>query len=85
MKKDINSAVIKKFQQFLQDEKIPINEKIDQQKDLVQYEIDSILYVKFAVNLENEFQIEFDDRMLDNKKLKTLNDIIHYLKMKCSH
>lgn len=42
----------------------------------------SISFVKIIVELEEEFQLEFDDNMLTCTKFKTVDDIIGYIKCK---
>ncbi|MBP3325575.1 MAG: hypothetical protein J6L77_04040 [Coprococcus sp.] len=41
--------------------------------------VNSIEFVKILVNLENEFNIEFDDEMLDIEKMPTLDALCEML------
>jgi len=46
--------------------------------------INSLLFVKIAVALETEFDIEFKDEDLDIKRFKTIGDIVCYVEDKVS-
>lgn len=39
----------------------------------------SLKFVKFLIDIEEEFDIEFDDDLLDFAKFETVNDIINYI------
>lgn len=52
--------------------------------DLTDLGINSLLFVKIAVALENEFDIEFTDEDLDIQKFKTVGDIVGYVDGKIS-
>jgi len=43
-----------------------------------------LLFVKIAVALETEFDIEFKDEDLDIKRFKTVGDIVCYVEDKVS-
>lgn len=43
--------------------------------------IDSINFVKLVIKIEDEFDIEFEDNMLDVDKIKNLQELISYTLM----
>lgn len=44
--------------------------------------LNSILFIKMVVKIESEFNIEFDDGMLQIDKLNTLEDLSKYVQSK---
>lgn len=52
---------------------------VDITTSLEQLEIDSIAFIQFIVELEDIFNIEFDDEMLTKNALGNLGDIISYI------
>lgn len=57
-------------------------EEIDPEANLENYGLDSFMYIKLVVTLENEFQIEFDDEALDFRKFSTIKSITSYIAAK---
>lgn len=51
---------------------------------LKDFGINSLLFIKLLVSLENEFDIEFDHASLDYNKLKTINEISNYINIMLS-
>ncbi len=49
---------------------------------LINLGINSITFIKIAVALEAEFDVEFEDEDLDASKFKTVEDIVAYLEKK---
>lgn len=46
--------------------------------------INSINFIKIVIALESEFDIEFDDEMLDNTMFYSFENIVSYVKEKCN-
>ncbi len=45
--------------------------------------INSIIYIKLIVTIEEEFEFEFDEEMLVCKSNFCLRDILNYIQKKC--
>ena len=53
-----------------------VEEKINEETDLIQLGIDSLMAVEFVLGLEEAFDIEFDDSDLEMENLKSVRDIV---------
>ena len=60
-------------------EHIKLPAGIDGSTDLRRFGLNSLLFIKFVVRLEVEFDIDFDDENMDVKKFVTVNDIVNYV------
>jgi acyl carrier protein len=63
------------------------NEIIDQivlEDDLSSIGVNSITFIKIVVDLETEFDFEFDDEMLSYKSFPTTNSLVEYIDSKLS-
>ena len=63
------------------------NEIIDQivlEDDLSSIGVNSITFIKIVVDLETEFDFEFDDEMLSYKSFPTINSLVEYVDSKLS-
>ncbi|AFI27215.1 acyl carrier protein [Bacillus subtilis] len=58
------------------------SEQVDFDKQLINYGVDSITFIKIIVKIENEFKIEIDDSVLNRNSLLTIRNIVKYLKNK---
>ncbi len=64
-------------------EKIGLSDKVDQlglNDDLGALGVNSLIFIKIVVAIEEEFSFEFDDENLDYNNFKTLNSIVEYIK-----
>ena len=52
-----------------------VEEKINEETDLIQLGIDSLMTVELVLGLEEAFDIEFDDSDLEMENLKSVRDI----------
>ncbi len=57
-------------------------EQLKENDDLTQLEINSILFIKIIVSIENQFNIEFDDEALDYSKFVSMENLIYYVQEK---
>ena len=82
MKEKIEEKIVKSFMQMfsVQEDKINLEDSL---KDT--YGIDSIQIIEYIVRIEDDFGIEFDDDMLIESNIDTLNGIINILKKKVEH
>ena len=82
MKEKIEEKIVKSFMQMfsVQEDKINLEDSL---KDT--YGIDSIQIIEYIVRIEDDFGIEFDDDMLIDSNIDTLNGIINILKKKVEH
>jgi len=55
-------------------------EEIDVSEELDVIGVNSINFIKFIVEIENFYDIEFDDDSLDYKHFKTVDDLIKTVK-----
>jgi acyl carrier protein len=53
-----------------------VEEKINEETDLIQLGIDSLMTVELVLGLEEAFDIEFDDSDLEMENLKSVRDIV---------
>ena len=53
--------------------------KLQPEVELTSLGINSLLFIKLVVAIEDEFDIEFDDDDLDAGKLKTVEDFMDYI------
>ena len=53
-----------------------VEEKINEETDLIQLGIDSLMTVELVLGLEEAFDIEFDDSDLEMENLKSVRDIL---------
>jgi acyl carrier protein len=54
-------------------------EEIDSDTNLEEYGLDSFIYLRLVVAIENEFQIEFDDEALDFRNFSTIKSLASYI------
>ena len=57
-------------------------EQLKENDDLTQLEINSILFIKIIVSIENQFNIEYDDEALDYSKFVSMENLIYYVQEK---
>ena len=57
-------------------------EQLKENDDLTELEINSILFIKIIVSIENQFNIEFDDEALDYSKFVSMENLIYYVQEK---
>lgn len=60
-------------------EKESVREYLEKNDDLTQLYINSIVFIKIVVELENAFEIEFEDAELDFKRFKSLTTLSDYV------
>lgn len=60
---------------------IPI-EDVKENQELLKYGFNSIDYIQFIVNIENNFEIEFNEEDLEFSKFPTLNHFERYINEK---
>ena len=70
---DIEKIVLDMLKKFMN------VDKFDENKDIFEYGIDSIDFVKIIIGLENVFGISFDGEYLDYNDLVTVKNIISYI------
>jgi acyl carrier protein len=64
-------------------EKVDENDTMNNHNDLLSLGINSIMFIKIVVDLEKEFNIEFDDEMLDVQKFISLETLYEYIDKQC--
>lgn len=57
-------------------------DSIGVEDELINYGVSSIVFIKMVIQIEEEFEIEFDDDDLDNVKFSTIKDYVDFVKMK---
>ncbi len=50
--------------------------------NLTTYQLNSVSFIKIIVEIENEFDIEFDDEEISIETFETLEDVIHCIERK---
>ena len=76
---DIQNRLVKLIKDNTKVTDESINSLVDD-NSLSSLGINSIEFVKIAVAIETEFDIEFQDNDLDASKFQTIDDIIGYIK-----
>ena len=71
----VKEKVIEHFKNVME-----IETNVDIKLKLIDLGMDSLTYIKFIVDLEEEFSMEFEDEMLDVGGSKSVYDIIQYIK-----
>lgn len=61
-----------------QDELV-IEKEITPETKFVEFGTNSISFIKIIVDVENEFDIEFDDEKLSTNDFQTVNDLCNYI------
>ncbi|MBR0232470.1 MAG: HAD-IIIC family phosphatase [Synergistaceae bacterium] len=80
MKKEI-SGIISNLLNINQEE----IDKINDDTNLIDYGLTSILFIKLIVSLENAFKIEFNDSDLVMSKFETVNNILDIVERYCNN
>lgn len=57
-------------------------EQLKVNDNLTELEINSIMFIKIIVGVENQFNIEFDDEALDYSKFVSMESLVHYVQEK---
>lgn len=52
---------------------------LDMEADIGELGINSLMFIKIIVAIEEEFDIEFDDDELDSSNLNTFHDFVDYV------
>lgn len=71
------------LQDVIEEFAIDLN-KIEDSSLLSDFGMDSIYFVLFVVQLEEGFEIEFDDEYLDMGQFSTFGDVVNYIYRKLS-
>ncbi len=75
----VNELVMDTIKRVLteQPEEVDINlDGIKEEDNILELGLNSISYIKLIVEIENEFDIEFEDCMLDYTTMESIKDII---------
>ncbi len=75
-KKDIYIQVKDIISDIMGDEK---NGDLLLETNLLEYGVNSLLFIRIVVNIENQLDLEFDIAYLNLEKYVTLNDLIDYI------
>ena len=65
-------------------ERIKLPAKVNGSTNLSDLGLNSLLFIKFVVKLEVEFDIDFDDENMDVKNFVTVNDVVQYVEQQLS-
>lgn len=69
--------IIEIIARLMEDESV--KEQLKHNDDLTQLEINSINFIRLVVELEDFFEVEFEDDALDYTKYLSLNELCNYL------
>lgn len=58
--------------------------EINLDSDLADFGLNSLIFIKLVVELENQFKVTFDEDKLDYKKFLNLDELIRYVNLLCS-
>lgn len=83
----VKSKLLKLMNELIKNENFNCNKFIKEVTEDTQFEelqLDSISFIKLVVAIETEFDIEFEDAMLDYNSIKELKDLIIIIEKKIS-
>lgn len=52
---------------------------VDLDKPLISYGVDSVTFIQLILRIEEEFDVEFDDSVLNQNDLSSINKIVMHL------
>ena len=79
MSVELIDPVIQVLQVVCRLEHIKLPPNIDGTTNLRELGLNSLLFIKFVVRLEVEFDVDFDDESMDIDTFITINDIAKYI------
>lgn len=87
MSETVMERLFKIYNKNVQESVIEIDEsKVEQldimKSNLIDIGFNSFLFIRLIVEIENEFDIEFDDEKLNIGAFLTINDLCDYIKSK---
>lgn len=71
------NSIETRVKKVLQEQKGDV--EIDLDDDLVKVGYNSMEFIKLVINLEQEFDIEFDDDYLEYRQMNTISKIARYI------
>lgn len=74
---DVQERVIKIIKKQL--EEVVTDKEIELECELSSLGVNSVIFVKSVVEIENEFEIEFDDNDLNFNNFKVIKDLCDYV------
>jgi acyl carrier protein len=77
---EINSVLLELAKEIITETTEPIT--MDQK--ITEIGFNSIIFIKMVVFIEDAFQFEFDDEMLNYNRYETLQNISDYIRSKCN-
>ena len=60
------------------------NDFLEDNSDLTDIDLNSLIFIKFVVELEDKFNITFDEERLDYNSFSNLNELTKYINSICS-
>jgi acyl carrier protein len=79
MSTETANRIIAVLQQVFAAEHVKFPARVAGNTKLISLGLNSLLFIKFIVRLEVEFDIDFDDENMDIKNFVTFNDIVAYV------
>lgn len=76
---ELTNRVIALLEKTCAAEHIKFPRDVDGSTELTSLGLTSLLFIKFVVRLEVEFDIDFDDENMDVRNFITINDIVAYV------
>ncbi|GCE15715.1 acyl carrier protein [Tengunoibacter tsumagoiensis] len=79
MANEVVDQVITILQGVCQNEHLKLLPQLNGETNLRELGIDSLLFIKFVVKLEVEFDVDFDDENMNIDAFSTIQDIVNYI------
>lgn len=79
MSVELTNRVIALLESTCAAEHIKFPPRVNGSSALASLGLNSLLFIKFVVRLEVEFDIDFDDENMDVRNFTTINDIVAYV------
>lgn len=77
----MNNEIESRLQKIIdeKEELVFLKGKFNTDADIAGMGINSLMFIKLIIEIENEFDMEFDDDDLDMENLNTFGDLIKYI------
>lgn len=85
MNNELEMEIVNVLGAVVQEEIPDFVETVDRDKELTEYGFDSVNIIMAIVEIENKFNIVFDDEALTLEYIRTTHQLIEYVKEKCEN
>lgn len=80
--KKVQEVILKKINEYLE---VKLDNNIKLNKQFLEVGINSVKFIEIIVSLEQEFNIEYEDKILMLGALNTISNFIEYTNYRCNN